>query len=158
MDRFFRIPFREFSEASQPIAKLMDEINSKASDALRDRNIQARNNALQCASIVLVSGFVESNLKANAEAFFKRLAMRGRTFADVPSEFVDRHYVDGARVLLSKAMVDRKAKLGFSQTEDIVRRLVAPLMDASKLPIWEAFAATEGNPGPRVLKDLPEEF
>ena len=70
MDRFFRIPFREFSEASQPIAKLMDEINSKASDALRDRNIQARNNALQCASIVLVSGFVESNLKANAEAFF----------------------------------------------------------------------------------------
>lgn len=158
MDAIFREPFREFSDSAKPICKLMAEVHANASEALRNKVIRDKNNAVQCASVVILSGYLESNLKNNALAFFRFLERRGRNMSHLPESFVSRHYEAGAKELERVAKGEKRRKTGFQDSSNFVRRLAEPATSPSALPIWEAFAVTRGNPGPEVIKEFLAAF
>lgn len=158
MDPLFRNPYRDFCTSARPVAKIMDEINRLAVQALKSRDTMARNNAIQCASIVILSGYLESNLKTNAEMFFTVLDKKKCLTTQLPAAYLELHYRAGAKMLAKVSQAEAKKNMGFAETETFVKRLAAPAQSGSHLPLWEAFAETSGNPGPTVIKDYLKRF
>jgi hypothetical protein len=76
----------------------------------------------------------------------------------LPEEIRDRHFEGGGRVLTKASEFAKKGKpapFGNATREDIVARLhSASDAGGSFQIVWEAFADTQANPGPDVVKEI----
>lgn len=156
MRQSIRATFADFTGAVKPVRQLMQTIRGDALAALRDSNIKAQQETIQCASVVVMSGYLEVFIRDLAKAFFDELRIRGTglrvlTVAEPDAGFSQTHFRNGARILTAMS----KHKDADQQAcEDFVRRLNAPLIHEAEPPAWEAFAMTEANPGPKVLRSF----
>lgn len=150
-----RAGFSEFSTSVKPIIRLMIRVNNEATFALRDADLRAQHNTIQFGSVVLLSGFLESFLRFVCESYFAELSTKGYGMNQLGHDFLETHLREGAGHLadIVKREAKRKPK-DLSDSSAFVRRLVAPISDASKSPAWEAFARTQGNPSAQVIKDV----
>jgi hypothetical protein len=155
MRKSIRAPFTEFSESARPILKLMERIQSEAPQALRDKDLPAQHNTMQLGSVVLLSGYLESFLRSACESYFAELLSKGHGMDRLGDEYLKIHLREGAGHLSDLVRRELKQKKhALADSSSFVRRLVAPIMDTTKSPVWEAFARTQGNPSPEVLSDM----
>jgi len=155
MRKSIRNCFQDFSESARPISQLMKSIQGQAPGALKDKYLRAQHGTIQLGSVVLLSGYLESYLKAICEAYFAELLTKGFGAKKLGDRVVETHLREGAGHLTDLVKRESKKSPGsLTESEAFVRRLVAPILDANKAPVWEAFARTQGNPSPRVVKDV----
>jgi hypothetical protein len=131
----------------------MRRVQSEAASALKDSSLRAQHNAIQFGSVVLISGFLESFLRATCENYFAELSAKGYGMGKLGHDFLEIHLREGAGHLTD--LVKRESKRqpkNLSNSSAFVRRLVAPIADAARSPAWEAFARTQGNPSAEVIK------
>lgn len=155
MRKSIRAPFKEFSESARPIIKLMERIQCEAPQALRDKNLLAQHNTMQLGCIVLLSGYLESFMRSVCESYFVELSNKGYGMNKLDHKYLSIHLREGAGVLSD--LVKRELKQDkhvLTDSSAFVRRLVAPIIDPTKSPVWEAFARTRSNPSPEVLGDV----
>lgn len=159
MAKRLRKLFLEFSNSSKPINRLMDDIDSQASQALKDSDTRRKHEAIKSASIVLLSGYLESFMRDVAEAFFFEARERGIKFRELPAVMHETHFIAGLEEAARIAKNDKKqADPQFQSTRTAIRAIsVPPDSDISSL-FWRAFAVTKGNPGPNVLSDFLKNF
>lgn len=153
-----RLQFRSFSEAAKPIASLMDDLDKEASLVLRNPAVRAKHTAVRSASIVLLSGFLESFMRQSAEVFFAELVRRGLAYSDLPSEMHKIHFVNGLQWAQKCAEKKEETDNLFVDTRATLSRLADPPAKEMPALIWEAFAVTKGNPGPKVITDYLRNF
>lgn len=154
MRQSIRTPYTEYSDAARPILKLMERIQGEATLALRDRGLLAQHNTVQLGSVVLLSGFLESFLRAVCEGYFAELLSKGYGMNQLGQQYLTIHLREGAGHLSDLVKRELRQKNALTESSAFVRRLVAPIMDTAKSPVWEAFARTQGNPSPDVLKTI----
>ena len=70
------------------------------------------------------------------------------------SSYLETHLREGAGYLADLVKREVKRKNSLTDSSAFVRRLVAPIIDTTKSPVWEAFARTQGNPSPDVVKNV----
>jgi RiboL-PSP-HEPN len=156
MRQSIRTVFSNFTSSVKPVKQLMQKIRLDAAAAMRDSNIKAQQETVQCATMVVMSGYLEAFIRDLAKAFFDELKARGTglqvlSVVDPDTNYSLVHFRNGAKVLANMAK-GKDANLG--DCELFIKRLHAPLEDATEPPAWEAFAMTEANPGPRVLRSF----
>lgn len=157
MRKSIRSAFTEFSTSVKPIVGLMDRVVNEAPLALRDAEVRAQHHAIQSGGVVLLSGFLESFLRSVCENYFSELSIKGYGMKSLGDDFLAIHLREGAGHLADIVKRETKRQQGdFSDSSEFVRRLVAPIADASKSPAWEAFARTQGNPSAQVIKTMLE--
>ena len=152
MRRNLRKAYQDFSASIVPVKKLMTFIRNTTN--LRDHELTRQHYTIQCGSYVIMSGFLESYLKAISEAYFGELHSMGIHFYSLPESYRKRHIEYGVKVLDELIKYDRKKGSGFIDTEAFIRRLAAPFASPASVPVWEAFSRTNGNPGPDVIADF----
>jgi hypothetical protein len=154
-----RAVFRSFSESAKPILTLMDDIDAEASAAMRSGVVRAKHEAVRSASIVLLSGFLESYLRQSAEAFFFALVEKNLAFSQLPESMHKVHFVAGLDEVQKVAKDDKRdSPATFASTLAAIARIThAPTAKVSAL-YWEAFAVTKGNPGPDVIAEYLRNF
>jgi hypothetical protein len=154
-----REAFRTFSESAKPILNLMDDIDAGASLAMRSGIVRAKHEAIRSASVVLLSGFLESFLRKCAEVFFDELVRRNLGYSQLPEAMRQHHFVAGLDEVRKIARIDKSdSSRTFERTIASIGRLVnAPNSQLSAL-YWEAFAITNGNPGPEVVSEYLRKF
>ena len=146
-----REAYSEFSDSATPILKLMERIQRESSLALRDQSLLSQHNTIQLGSVVLLSGFIESFLRSACESYFAELLKKGFGMQHLGDEFLRTHLREGAGHLSDLVRREVKHTNSLSDSSAFVRRLVAPIIDSSRAPVWEAFARTQGNPSPEVI-------
>ncbi|MEM5461933.1 HEPN domain-containing protein [Paraburkholderia phytofirmans] len=151
MRESIRSSYSEFSKSAAPIIKLMERIQSESANAMRDRALLAQHNTVQLGSVVLLSGFLESFLRSVCASYFAELSNKGLGMHSLGDEFLKIHLREGAGHLSDMVKREQKRKKSLSDSSAFVRRLVAPIMDPTKAPVWEAFARTQGNPSSDVV-------
>ena len=154
MRKSIRTTFSDFTGAVKPVKLLMQSIRSNALAALKDGNLRAQQETIQCASVVVMSGYLEVFIRDLAKAFFDELKQRGTGLRvlDVVAPDVGyslTHFRNGAKIL---AAMSKSSDADQKACEDFIRKLNAPLIEEREPPVWEAFAMTEANPGPKVLR------
>lgn len=151
--------FGAFSDSAKPILRLMDDVDAQAPQAMRSAITRAKHEAIRSASVVLLSGLLESFLRRCAEVFFEELVRRNLGYSQLPEAMREHHFVGGLEEVREVARRDRKdASPTFQKTLACLDRLVkAPSTKASAL-YWEAFAVTRGNPGPDAICDYLRNF
>ncbi len=133
----------------------MRRIQSEAPLALKDQNLRLQHHAIQCGSVVLLSGYLESFIRSVCESYFAVLSTKGFGVSRLGNEILEVHLREGASHLSDLVKRDGKRHpKTLANSSAFVRKLVAPIADASKSPAWEAFARTQGNPSPEVLKTV----
>jgi hypothetical protein len=147
----FRASFQSLSNSVKPIRGLMAGVRAQAAAALRDNDVRAQHSALHCASVVVMSGYLESFMREAAEAFFAELKNANRGLGTLDDKFVHVHYTQGARIL-TNLVSGEKIGSKFSEAAVMLQRLSAPISDADAPPLWEAFARTDANPSAAVIK------
>ena len=153
-----RLQFRTFSEAAKPIASLMDDVDAEASAALRNAAVRAKHVAVRSASLVLLSGFLESFLRQGAEAFFTELSDKGLKYSQLPAEMHKVHFVNGLDWMAKRAARREEFAGGFADTITALTRVAEPPTKNMSALLWEAFAVTKGNPGPDVIAEYMKNF
>jgi hypothetical protein len=149
-----RSSYTEFTSSSAPIIKLMQRVQADAALALRDKSVLAQHNTIQLGSVVLLSGFLESFLRSVCESYFAELHKKGFGISALGDDFLKVHLREGAGHLADLVKRESKRRNSLSDSSAFVRRLVAPIIDSSKSPVWEAFARTQGNPSADVVKAI----
>jgi hypothetical protein len=133
----------------------MERIQREAPQALRDRDLPAQHSTMQLGSVVLLSGYLESFLRSACESYFAELLSKGYGMDKLGDDYLRIHLREGAGHLSDLVKRElRQKKHALTDSSSFVRRLVAPIMDTTKSPVWEAFARTQGNPSPEVLTDI----
>lgn len=159
MARQLRSLFRTFSTSAKPINKLMDDIDSQAFDALRSAEIREKHEAIRSASVVLLSGFLESFLRDSAEIFFVELKNRGLKYSELPEIMHETHFIGGLEEAHRIAKSDKKNNDSlFLGAQAAVRDIWHPPTSGVSALFWRAFAVTKGNPGPDVIADYLRNF
>lgn len=108
---------------------------------------------MQCACTAILSGFFETFLKDVAESFIGSISALRIPFTALPKAVQKAHYANGGTILSAKQNNKGKFAWVTASPDDIARRLAS----VSAVPydlLWEAFADTQANPGPRVVRDL----
>lgn len=154
MRQAIRFTYSQFSQSALPILKLMDRVTSETPAALRNSDLFAQHKSIQLGSVVLISGYLESFLRAVCETYFAELARKGFGMSNLGDEYLSIHLREGAGHLADLVKREQRKKKPFSESSAFVRRLVAPILDNTKSPVWEAFARTQGNPSPEVVKAI----
>jgi len=144
----------------QRVRDIADDIDRNASAALADPAILARHETTQCASTVILSGFLESFLREVAEEMISEICSSGVPFQDLPERIRETHFMAGGYFLHKKAKEERRAKpLALTDTTDVARRLASVgAANAAYELLWEAFADTQSNPGPDAIRDFLRKF
>jgi len=150
-----RVQFRTFSESAKPIVKLMDDMDADVANALGNSMVRDKHAAVRNASVVLLSGFLESFLKQSAEAFFDELRSRGIRYSELPQRMRKVHFSGGLSEIQKIAKDDDDV---FSDTQVALGRLAGPSRDDVASLYWQAFAVTKGNPGSVVVKEYLKNF
>jgi len=140
------------------VRDIADDADMHASLALSDAALRARDETVQCALAVILSGFLESFLRETAEELIAMISSRGIPFQDLPDRIRSTHFVEGGAILARQAGEERKAKAArMTESEDMVRRL-ASVLDPSYQLLWEAFAETRSSPGPQTISEFLGRF
>lgn len=114
-----------------------------------------RDETLRCACTVILSGFFETFLKECAAAFIAEISLRNVPFSDLPPYTQLRHFEGGGELLGLKARNHSRASWVSGDHFDLVQRLSSPALRSSNYTlVWEAFATTQGNPGPDVVEEI----
>lgn len=147
---------KNFTNAVKPVKDLMNGIRLDAPKALKNGSVRAQHEAIQCASVVVMSGYLESFVRDLAKAFFDELRTRGiglqlLAVGEPDTKFLQTHLRNGARILQDLS-TPKLADL--AECESFLRKIHAPFSNEAEPPVWEAFAVTEANPGPKVLKNF----
>jgi hypothetical protein len=143
------------------IVDIADDIDNNAAAALGSAKIRARHETVQCAAVVVLTGYFEAFLKDEAEEFIGKLSAKAVPFASLPQRVRSAHAEDGARlraVLAGARRNNRSARFSAS-VDDVAQRLASVFQSASPYKlIWEAFADTKSNPRPDVVADFLKRF
>ncbi len=135
----------------------MDDIDNEASAALRNSIVREKHVALRSASLVLLSGFLESFLRQSAEAFFNELSDKGLRYSQLPIEMHKVHFANGLDWAAKNSRSEDVA-LKFAETITALTRIYDPPTRNVASLLWEAFAVTKGNPGPDVIAGYMRNF
>jgi len=148
----------DFGSSLNRIRALGNYILANTGAALADPAILDLHETQQCGAVVLLTGYFEAFLKDLVRRFIEDLCASGVTFAGLPDTIRDCHFEGGGRVLTKASEAARKGRatpFGNATREDIVARLhSASAAAGSYQVVWEAFADTEANPGPDVVKGI----
>ena len=148
----------DFGSSLNRIRSLARNIVAGTGAALADPLVLSLHETQQCGAIVLLTGYFEAFLKDLVRRFIEDLSTCGVTFAGLPDAIRDCHFEGGGRVLTKASEAARKGRatpFGNATREDIVARLNSASGGSGSYQIvWEAFADTESNPGPEVVKAI----
>lgn len=144
----------------EKVRAITDDIDAHVQDALKDPAVQARHETTLCAATVILSGFLESFLRENAEEMIADICSCAVPFDQLPSKIRITHYWDGAAHVREIARKERGASpLLLAKAADAARRLAS--VGGPQLPyeiLWEAFADTQANPGPQEISEYLKRF
>ncbi|RYZ17904.1 MAG: hypothetical protein EOO70_00570 [Myxococcaceae bacterium] len=148
----------DFGTSLNRIRALANSILAATGSALADPMIRELHETQQCGAVVLMTGYFEAFLKDMVRRFIEDLSVSGVTFAGLPEDIRNRHFEGGGNVLTKASEFARKGKaapFGSATREDLVARLHSASNAAGSYQIvWEAFADTQANPGPLVVKEI----
>ena len=89
--------------------------------------------------------------------YIEDLSASGVAFTGLPEGMRNQHFEGGGKVLSRAVEFARKGKpapFGNATPQDIVARLHSASAGGSYQIVWEAFADTQANPGPDVVKEI----
>lgn len=148
----------DFGTSLSRIRALANSIIAATGAALSSTAIRELHETQQCGAVVLMTGYFEAFLKDLVRRFIEDLSLSGIAFAGLPEDIRNRHFEGGGKVLTKASEFARKGKpppFGNATREDIVARLhSASNLSSSYQIVWEAFADTQANPGPDVVKEI----
>lgn len=147
----------DFDSSLDRIRALANHVSVNTGAALADPALREIHETQQCGALVLLTGYFEAFIKDLVRWFIEELPSSGLSFAALPAPIRHRHFEGGGRVLTKASEAARKGyatPFGNATREDIVARLHSPAMAGSYQILWEAFADTEANPGPKVVKEI----
>jgi competence ComEA-like helix-hairpin-helix protein len=134
------------------IREVANEMDSRPLPPAAQRRLDE---TLRCSCTVILSGFFESFLRDLAEACVTEFASRGVPFNALPSRLQHTHFVQGGRLLGEKTRELGRVAWIAGDHFDIVRRLASPADNPKNyVLLWEAYAGTRGNPGPKAIEDI----
>jgi hypothetical protein len=148
-----RAALTDFQASLAKIEDITRDIDANASAALAHHSVHDRHETIQCACTAILSGFFETFLKQVAESFIDSVSALNIPFTALPEAIRKAHYANGGAVLQGKQNNKGKYLWVSASPDDIARRLAS----VSQIPyelLWEAFADTQANPSPDVVKDL----
>jgi hypothetical protein len=148
-----RAALADFQASLAKIEDITLDIDANASAALANHSLHDRHETIQCACTAILSGFFETFLKEVAESFIDSVSAINIPFNALPEAIRKAHYANGGAVLQGKQNNKGKYLWVSASPDDIARRLAS----VSQVPyelLWEAFADTQANPSPDVVKDL----
>jgi hypothetical protein len=150
----------DFVTSLARIRALANSIIDETAAALAKSAIRDLHETQQCGAVVLLTGYFEAFLKDLVRRFVEDLSASGVAFTGLPVKIRDRHFEGGGRVLTKAVEFARKGKptpFGNATPQDIVARLHSASNTGGTYQIvWEAFADTQANPGPDVVKQIAE--
>jgi RiboL-PSP-HEPN len=149
-----------FVQSVSRIRDIAQNIDAEASSALASHLVGQRHETIQAASLVVLSGYLESFIKTLAEAFVRSICSKGLSFSGLPEDIRHAHFVEGGRVLSESVATKRKSRPSWiiADGADIARRLHSVSSAEPYELLWEAFADTQANPGPEVIHDFLHRF
>ncbi|NMO15970.1 hypothetical protein HPC49_17190 [Pyxidicoccus fallax] len=139
------------------VRDIANDIDANASAALASAAVRARHDTIQCASVVLLSGYFESFLKQLAEETVATICSFGAPFSTLDKRIREAHFEHGGRVLQEVSKAARSSRPHDwvkANSADIARRLHSVSNAAGYEIVWEAFADTKSNPGVEVVRDF----
>lgn len=150
----------DFGTSLKRIRDLAQNIASATGAALASSAVRDLHETQQCGAIVLMTGYFEAFLKDVVRRFIQDLALSGLAFSGLPESIRDRHFEGGGKVLTRASEFARRGKpapFGNATREDIVARLhSATGAGVTYQIVWEAFADTQANPGPDIVRDIAQ--
>lgn len=149
----------DFGASLNRIRALANNILGATGPALADPLVRDRHETQQCGSVVLLTGYFEAFLKDLVKRYIEELSACGIAFANLPKKVQEQHLIGGGKVLTKAAECVRKGKpapFGDATPQDIIARLHSAYSGKSYQIVWEAFANTQSNPGPDVVKEIAE--
>lgn len=155
-----RTALASFAQSVNRIRDIALSIDAEAASALASHQVIQRHETIQAASLVVLSGYLESFLKSLAETFVRALCSKSLSFAALPDDIRHAHFIEGGRVLSESVATKRKNKVSWILADgtDIARRLHSVSEGTPYELLWEAFADTQANPGPEVIRDFLHRF
>jgi hypothetical protein len=148
-----RNALRDFQVALVRVRGITFDIDAALAAALADRTLRDRHEIMQCACAAILSGYFEAFLKDVAEAFIGEVSALRIPFASLPKPIQKAHYAKGGMVLTGKQTSKGKYSWVSATPDDIARRLASVRAVPYDL-LWEAFADTQANPAPDVVREL----
>lgn len=150
-----RIALSNFDVSLKRIRDVASDMNNRILSASHAERL--RDETLRCASTVILSGFFESFLKECIQIYVSVVCDRQIPFVDLEKKMQTQHFVVGGQLLGQKYKNDSRVSWIRSDYLDIVRRLSSPAgPNGDYTLLWEAYANTEGNPGPTVIDRILE--
>jgi hypothetical protein len=114
--------------------------------------IRERHETLLCGAVVVSAGNFEFFLHDLVRAFVANVCALSKPFATLPARFQRTHYVDGAALL--HRFTSNKAPWVAGPREALIARMHSVQSGMPYDLFWEAFAATNSNPGSGAVKDI----
>lgn len=148
-----RKALRNFQVALVQVRGITLDIDAALAAALADRSLRDRHEIMQCACAAILSGYFEAFLKDVAEAFIGDVSVLRIPFTALPKAIQQTHYAKGGTVLSAKQTNKGKYSWVAATPDDIARRLASVRGIPYDL-LWEAFADTQANPTPEVVREL----
>ncbi|WP_126935446.1 HEPN domain-containing protein [Corallococcus sp. AB018] len=139
------------------VRDIANDIDANALAALASAAVRARHDTIQCASVVLLSGYFESFLKQLAEETVVTICSLGAPFSTLDKRIREAHFEHGGRVLQEVSKAARSSRPHDwvkASSADIARRLHSVSSPSGYEIVWEAFADTKANPGVDVVRDF----
>lgn len=152
-----RTALADFNASLKRIRHLADRIVSETGAALADSKILELHETQQCGAVVLTTGYLETFLKDVVQSFVAGLSKSGVSFPTLPASMQDRHFEGGGEFLRKASIAGRTGRptnFGTAAREDVAARLHSVASGGAFDLVWEAFADTESNPGPSVVKKI----
>jgi hypothetical protein len=148
-----RQALRDFQVALVRVRGITSDIDANLPAALANRSVRERHEIMQCACAAILSGFFEAFLKDVAESFIGAVSELRIPFTSLPKAIQQAHYANGGTILNAKQNNKGKFSWVAASPDDIARRLASVRTVPYDL-LWEAFADTQANPSPRVVKEV----
>lgn len=147
----------DFGISLNRIRALANSILAATGAALANTAIRELHETQQCGSVVLLTGYFETFLKDLVRRYIEDMSASGVAFSGLPKGIRERHFEGGGKVLTKAVEFARKGKpapFGNATPQDIVARLHSASAGGSYQIVWEAFADTQANPGPDVVREI----
>lgn len=137
----------------------LEQINDVANDMdsrilSSSSGTRSRDETLRCSCTVILSGFLETFLKEIAEKYVHTICDRKVSFHLLPKKTQQRHFIEGGKLLGLKFQNHGRVSWINANYEDMVQRLSSPTISTKYVLLWEAYATTQGNPGPSVIEEI----
>jgi hypothetical protein len=109
--------------------------------------------AVRCGAVVLLSGYLESYIKASMNEFITQVNSFGHPLTKLPKKMTYTHFRAGAKALERQVRDDIRVG-STARCESIATRLASISSVTGYTLVWEAFAETRSNPNSEVVKEV----